>query len=824
MASFFDLTPSPIFSNPYIAGLVGPTVFKPGVTISYVLQGKAGSNGMYNDGGQLWAPNGARGAFTAAVAAWNAVSNLKIEAWPFYYNGSGGTGADWIEQIGHLGADDPELGRHDLPSSQTQVGVFNSQHPYWSTENNAVGGYSFITFLHEIGHGIGFEHPHDGDRFPGVSGVDDIGDYGLNQGLFTVMSYNDGYLSAGHSPSFAYGWQATPGALDIAALQAIYGPNMATKAGDNVYLLPGVNAPGTFFSCIWDAGGTDTLSAEGSSIACTIDLRAATLESAAGGGGWLSRAQGIHGGFTIANGAVIENAIGGGGDDMLTGNAAANRLEGGAGNDWIDGGDGADLLFGGDGDDRLVLDQDGDRIDGGAGNDILELRGYNYTIAREGDGFRVSSVDGSDFVTGVEQVRLGSIVMSFDAFRIEYVDGLRYIASYTDLIRAFGFDDQAGRRHFIDHGEAEGRTISFDAARYAAGYADLIRVFGGYHINIWGLTEHYIHYGAAEGRSPTMFDPLSYAAANPGLISSVGLDPSALSAHYVRDGFDDGLTTKFDALGYLASYTDLIAAFGADEARATEHFVRYGLVEGRSAGGFDGLAYIASYSDLIAAFGTDEARATRHYIGDGHAEGRSDDGFDALRYIASYADLIAAFGADERTATEHYIRWGFAEGRTDDLFDPAAYLLSYPDLGAAGLDAGAALRHWISSGHFEGRVADLRFGGEQASHEIAVGAAIEGMLDAPGDRDWFGIALEGGTSVSIRIDGAGSGAGGLADAFLRVHDDRGRLIAFDDNGGDGGDATLSFTPQSGGLYYLVAGSAGDAGAGSYLIAVEPIIG
>ena len=65
-----------------------------------------------------------------------------------------------------------------------------------------------------------------------------------------------------------------------------------------------------------------------------IDLRAATLaDGDPNAGGFLSQQTDVAGGFTIANGVVIENAIGGNGNDTLIGNNAANRLEGGAGDD-----------------------------------------------------------------------------------------------------------------------------------------------------------------------------------------------------------------------------------------------------------------------------------------------------------------------------------------------------------------------------------------------------------------------------------------------------------------------------------------------------------
>ena len=65
-----------------------------------------------------------------------------------------------------------------------------------------------------------------------------------------------------------------------------------------------------------------------------IDLTAATIDYSPTGGGVLSfvrtlpgetTAQAIKGGFTIAQGVVIENATGGGGNDQLIGNAVDQR-------------------------------------------------------------------------------------------------------------------------------------------------------------------------------------------------------------------------------------------------------------------------------------------------------------------------------------------------------------------------------------------------------------------------------------------------------------------------------------------------------------------
>lgn len=250
----------------------------------------------------------------------------------------------------------------------------------WNNPGNGLeqGGYGFITVIHEIGHGIGLAHPHDGGgnstSLPGVSSAfGDYGDYDLNQGIYTTMSYNDGWATGpfGASSSDNYGWQGTPMALDIAVIQEIYGANTTYANGDDVYYLPIYNGSGTFYSSIWDTGGTDWIINPGGGNT-VINLNPASLQLEEGGGGYVSYTDGIHGGFTIANGVVIENAQGGSGSDTIIGNDADNILNGGAGDDEIDGGAGDDQIEGGAGADTLNGEAGDDFFFGGDGADIID--------------------------------------------------------------------------------------------------------------------------------------------------------------------------------------------------------------------------------------------------------------------------------------------------------------------------------------------------------------------------------------------------------------------------------------------------------------------
>jgi serralysin len=300
------------------------------------------------------------------------------------------------------------LGRMSPPDTASEGQTeFNAGDGRWNQQDLAPGGFFFGTLIHELGHGHGMSHPHDvgGGRASVMRGVEEdgtanytLGDFDLNQSVYTMMSYMDGWQTSPYgmtSSTDGYGFIGSLMAFDIAVIQDKYGVNEEWATGNDTYVLRDENVTAQFdangnitreataYKSIWDGGGLDQIVYNGTRDA-TIDLRPATLKYEHGGGGWMSYANGIHGGFTIANAVTIENASGGGGNDTLIGNDVANKLHGNGGNDTIKGNGGNDTLDGGAGIDNLQGGTGNDTYWVDTGDTVTELadEGLDYVWAR----------------------------------------------------------------------------------------------------------------------------------------------------------------------------------------------------------------------------------------------------------------------------------------------------------------------------------------------------------------------------------------------------------------------------------------------------------
>jgi Ca2+-binding RTX toxin-like protein len=232
-----------------------------------------------------------------------------------------------------------------FPSSSPTGGDvwLNNQNDVNSKQNDGESG--FLTLIHELGHALGLKHP---GNYNGSNGSTP-GPYlptGEDNFKYTTMSYNS------HPGSGVFA--STPLLYDIAALQYLYGANTSTRRRDDTYFwMPGK----AFVATIWDGDGRDTINAGNQTMAVSINLNPGSFSSIGPGiDGSNVRATDN---LAIAFNVNIENAVGGMGDDVLTGNSLGNRLYANNGNDYLGGGAGNDTLTGGAGTDRFVFEAGG---------------------------------------------------------------------------------------------------------------------------------------------------------------------------------------------------------------------------------------------------------------------------------------------------------------------------------------------------------------------------------------------------------------------------------------------------------------------------------
>jgi hypothetical protein len=233
--------------------------------------------------------------------------------------------------------------------------------------------------LHEIGHALGLSHPYEDASLP-VEQQSQLYSVLGGGGLAGVWFETPTSAPVNVFPS-------GPMLYDIAAIQYLYGRNMSYHAGDDTYVFD----PGTpFYTSLWDAGGNDTISVSNFVEGCVIDLRPGSFSSiripSAVSGAFIY--QGINN-LSIAHGALIENAIGGAGADLLVGNDANNKLAGGAGDDSLNGGRGIDTaLFGAP---RAA-----------------------FTVSNNGAGYVVAGPEGADSLTAIERLQFSDRNVALD--------------------------------------------------------------------------------------------------------------------------------------------------------------------------------------------------------------------------------------------------------------------------------------------------------------------------------------------------------------------------------------------------------------------------
>jgi len=317
---------------------------------------------------------GQQGAFAAALATWAEVANIGFNQVADTNTSVGDIRVGISADVDQGGA----VAWAYYPGPYTEAGdVWLAPSWYGDGATPVSGEFTFHAFVHEIGHSLGLSHSFDQPNALPAS---------QDSEKYTVMAYNNHPYATIHA--------SEPMLYDIAAIQYLYGANMTTRTGNDNYSF---SASTEELSCIWDAGGNDTLDGSNQTLAATINLNAGSFSSI----GIKNNGVAARDNVAIAFNVVIENANGGSGNDSITGNGAANALNGNGGNDTLNGGGGNDTLLGGTGTDMAVFSG--------------LSTGYAATLLGDGS-WQVVGADGTDILSGFEYALFGNGGFVFDTW------------------------------------------------------------------------------------------------------------------------------------------------------------------------------------------------------------------------------------------------------------------------------------------------------------------------------------------------------------------------------------------------------------------------
>lgn len=444
--------------------------------------------------------------------------------------------------------------------------------------NPLPGSFQFAAgIIHEIGHALGLKHPHQASGGNGTllaSNLDGL--------AFTVMSYRDyvGDEVSGVGSETLFNNNQQPQSymmLDIAALQYLYGANFVSN-GNTVYSWTptierdkgfGTNffvngreyepqldlAADIVYRTIWDSGGIDTYDFSAYSTNLRVSLnpgewthlstQLAVLEAGQSPPGNIANALLFQGDLR----SLIENADGGSGHDIITGNQTANILTGNGGNDVISGMDGNDQLIG---DSLFVRGLEGhDYLDGGAGADTMMGGAGNDVYIVE---------DGGDVVS--ETLRIG--IFTGDAGGYDEVRTHRHYTLSNDPASVIENLTYLGADFFIGNGNDVANVITGGEG------VDILRGYGG-NDSLHGLAGN---------------DVLNGGTGNDFLFGGLGAD--------TMRGFEDDDTYFVDNAGDVvaelpdAGHDSVFASIGGVTLRANVENLYFGINNGDAPGLFGG--------------------------------------------------------------------------------------------------------------------------------------------------------------------------------------------------------------------------------------------
>ncbi len=794
-------------------------------------------------------------AAVAALQSWSAVANLT-----FVKSVDNSTTVGDIRLAWSSALTGDTLAWGSTPDSVEPNGGdiwFNANKSELYNGSWAVGSQNYSTLIHELGHALGFKHPF-GEPAPALPA-------GQDTEQFTVMSYTDGAHSLFGFINASGGYETrkieaeSPMVYDIAAMQYLYGANTSYKTGSDTYTFD----PATpFMRTIWDAGGTDTISVSNFTKGCIIDLQPGhysriTIESASTAGFDFSNGatKPTYDGtdnLGIAFGCIIENAIGGSGNDTLIGNSANNNLTGGAGNDTLDGGEGVDTAS-------------------FSGTSTSATITYNPTTNK----FTVVSAGGTDTLSNIEFASFSDKVVDLTKLGApadDYAAGIGTTGKLAVGSSTSGRVETSGDADWFAVALTAGTTYRFDqlpaAGSALSSQVKIYNSFGGL------LATGVATAGNASQLTYTPTAGGTYFVSAGSLNSSIG---SYSVAAKVAAGVDDYLagTGTTGKLAVNGSVTGKVETSGdkdwfAITLKADTNY-RFDQFPATGSALSSQVKIYNSFGSLLATGASTEGGASQvsykpavggtYYVSAG-ASNTSTGSYRVSAFQVGFADDFAATtattgklaidsfttGKIETSADTDWFAVTLASGSTYrfdqtpfsgnllssqiKLYNSAGTLLSTGNGGLNGssqlsFKATAAGTYYVSAGNLNGSTggytvaATLTAGVDDfaastvTTGKATVGGTAQGNVEAVGDSDWFAVTLAAGATYTINVKAA---SGSTLDPLLRLYNNVASLMDSNDDGGGGVNASLTYKAITGGTYY-VAASGMNSTTGAYTVSV-----
>ena len=262
-----------------------------------------------------------------------------------------------------------------------------------------------------------------------------------------------------------------------------------------------------------------------------------------------------------------------------------------------------------------------------------------------------------------------------------------------------------------------------------------------------------------------------------------------------------------------------------------------------SAGGYGSNAgdYILRISELDAVddYGSSTTTAGSVTVGgivNGNIEESADEDWFGVSLQAGQSYEISLEGSPTLAGTlsDTYLR---------GIYDSSGSLIASSSNDDGGVSTNSLLEfvpassgiYYISAGAYGSATGTYKLGisgevpagddfGETSSSSgsVSVGGASNGSIEMAEDRDWFSVSLQAGQEYQINLEGSPTNAGTLTDTYIRgIYDAGGNLITgtSNDDGGEGRNSQLSFTPASNGTYFISASGYGSQ-TGTYKLSVD----